>query len=131
VVEVRSPQASQLRDLLLGPDVSITSKEAGPLDVRGASAEAIGNLAFEHDVRLHGLTVQQASLEDAFMELTRDSVEFHAHTPTTTSRSPRGSSRPREMHDDQHTQPGPERDQRDPRYPGMKVSQARVSAEGL
>jgi len=80
VVLVRSPQASQLRDLLLGPDVTITSREAGLLEVRGVSAEAIGDLAFDHHLRLHGLTVQQASLEDAFMEMTRDSVEFHAHT---------------------------------------------------
>ena len=80
VVLVRSPQASQLRDLLLGPDVTITSREAGLLEVRGVSAEAIGDLAFDHHVRLHGLAVQQASLEDAFMEMTRDSVEFHAHT---------------------------------------------------
>jgi len=80
VVQVRSPQASQLRDLLLGPDVTVTSKEAGVLEVRGVSAEAIGDLAFDHHLRLHGLAVQQASLEEAFMEMTRDSVEFHAHT---------------------------------------------------
>jgi ABC-2 type transport system ATP-binding protein len=80
VVLVRSPQASQLRDLLLGPDVTITSKEAGLLEVRGVSAESIGDVAFDNHVRLHGLAVQQASLEDAFMEMTHDSVEFHAHT---------------------------------------------------
>jgi ABC-2 type transport system ATP-binding protein len=80
VVLVRSPQASQLRDLLLGPDVTVTSKEAGLLEVRGVSAEAIGDLAFDNHVRLHSLAVQQASLEDAFMEMTRDSVEFHART---------------------------------------------------
>jgi ABC-2 type transport system ATP-binding protein len=82
VIMVRSPQATQLRDLLLGPDVTITSTEAGLLEVRGVSAETIGDLAFDHQIRLHGLAVQQASLEDAFMEMTRDSVEFHAHTTT-------------------------------------------------
>jgi ABC-2 type transport system ATP-binding protein len=80
VVQVRSPQATQLRDLLLGPDVTITSKEAGLLEVRGVSAETIGDLAYEHRLRIHGLAVQQASLEEAFMEMTRDSVEFHAPT---------------------------------------------------
>jgi ABC-2 type transport system ATP-binding protein len=80
VVVVRSPQATQLRDLLLGPDVTITSKEAEVLEVRGVSVQAIGDLAFDHQIRLHGLELQQASLEDAFMEMTRDSVEFHAHT---------------------------------------------------
>jgi len=84
VVHVSSPQASQLRDLLLGPDVTITSTEAGQLEVRGVSAETIGDLAFEHQIRLHGLANQNASLEDAFMEMTRDSVEFHAHTEEHT-----------------------------------------------
>jgi ABC-2 type transport system ATP-binding protein len=88
VVLVRSPQATELRDLLLGPDVTITSKEAGLLEVRGVSAEAIGDVAFEHHLRLHELAVQQASLEDAFMEMTRDSVEFHAHTTTDHTEEP-------------------------------------------
>jgi ABC-2 type transport system ATP-binding protein len=88
VVLVRSPQATQLRDLLLGPDVTITSKEAGLLEVRGVSAESIGDVAFEHHVRLHGLAVQQASLEDAFMEMTHDSVEFHAHTTIDHTEAP-------------------------------------------
>jgi ABC-2 type transport system ATP-binding protein len=88
VVLVRSPQASQLRDLLLGPDVTITSKEAGVLEVRGVTADAIGDLAFDHHLRLHGLAVQQASLEDAFMEMTRDSVEFHAHAANDRTEAP-------------------------------------------
>jgi ABC-2 type transport system ATP-binding protein len=88
VVLVRSPQASQLRDLLLGPDVTILSKEAGLLEVRGVSADTIGDLAFDHHIRLHGLAVQQASLEDAFMEMTRDSVEFHAHTTNEHAEAP-------------------------------------------
>ena len=82
VIVVRSPQASQLRELLLGPDVTVTSQEAGVLEVRGVTAQAVGDVAFEHQIRLHGLAVQEASLEDAFMEMTRDSVEFHAHTTT-------------------------------------------------
>jgi ABC-2 type transport system ATP-binding protein len=90
VVLVRSPQASQLRDLLLGPNVTVTSKEAGLLEVRGASAEAIGDVAFDHHLRLHGLAVQQASLEDAFMEMTHDSVEFHARTINDHTEAPEG-----------------------------------------
>ena len=50
------------------------------LEVQGLSAEQIGDVAFEHRIRVHGLAVQQASLEEAFMEMTRDSVEFHAHS---------------------------------------------------
>jgi ABC-2 type transport system ATP-binding protein len=84
VVLVRTPQATELRDLLLAPDVTVTSQEAGVLEVRGIAVEAIGDVAFDHQIRLHGLELQQASLEDAFMEMTRDSVEYHAHTTTET-----------------------------------------------
>jgi ABC-2 type transport system ATP-binding protein len=80
VVLVRSPQAGELRDLLIGPDVSVSSPQAGLLEVHGLTAEQVGDVAFEHRLRLHGLAVQQASLEEAFMEMTRDTVEFHAHT---------------------------------------------------
>lgn len=87
IVLVRSPQATQLRELLRAPDVTITSAEAGVLEVRGVTAETIGDLAFDHQIRLHGLAVQQASLEEAFMEMTRDAVEFHAH-PTDPTGEP-------------------------------------------
>jgi ABC-2 type transport system ATP-binding protein len=80
VVLVRSPQASELRDLLVGPDVTIKSAVAGELEVHGLSAEQIGDVAWEHQLRLHELSTQQASLEQAFMEMTRDAVEYHAHT---------------------------------------------------
>ena len=80
VVLVRSPQAGELRELLIGPDVSVSSPETGLLEVHGLTAEQIGDVAFEHQLRLHGLAVQEASLEEAFMEMTRDTVEFHAHT---------------------------------------------------
>jgi ABC-2 type transport system ATP-binding protein len=85
IVLVRSPQATQLRELLQAPDVSISSAEAGVLEIRGVTAETIGDLAYDHQIRLHELTVQQASLEDAFMEMTRDAVEFHAHPTTETT----------------------------------------------
>jgi len=78
VVRVRSPQAGELRDLLAGPDVTVTVVEGGALEVSGLTAEQIGDLAAEHSVRLHELTPQQASLEEAFMELTRGDLEFHA-----------------------------------------------------
>jgi len=78
VVRVRSPQATQLRDALLGPDVTVTELEPGLIEVAGLTAVQIGDAAAEHGVRLHELTPQQASLEEAFMELTRDDIEFHA-----------------------------------------------------
>jgi ABC-2 type transport system ATP-binding protein len=77
-VKVRSPQASKLRDLLIGPDVAIASSEAGILEVTGLSSDQIGQTAADHGVTLYELAPQQASLEEAFMELTSDSVEYRA-----------------------------------------------------
>jgi ABC-2 type transport system ATP-binding protein len=99
VVLVRSPNASELRDLLVGPDVTVTSVAAGQLEVHGLSAEQIGDVAWEHRLRIHELATQSASLEEAFMEMTRDAVEYHAHTvtgiETETSRRPVTSGDPR------------------------------------
>jgi ABC-2 type transport system ATP-binding protein len=78
VVRVRSPQATRLRELIIGPDVTVTSDGPGMLEVAGVPAERIGELAAAHGIVLHELTPQQASLEEAFMELTRDEVEFKA-----------------------------------------------------
>ena len=77
VVRVRSPQAAQLRELLLGPEVTVAG-EAGVLEVSGLTAEQIGELAAANGIVLHELTQIQASLEEAFMEMTRDDVEFKA-----------------------------------------------------
>jgi ABC-2 type transport system ATP-binding protein len=41
----------------------------------------VGQLALDHRILLHELSTQRASLEEAFMELTRDSVEFATHAP--------------------------------------------------
>ena len=76
VVLVRSPELERLRSLLAGPDVSFSLAEPGALEVHGLTPEQIGDLAAENAIALHELTPQQASLEDAFMELTRDQVEF-------------------------------------------------------
>ena len=75
-VRVASPQATLLRDLVAGPQVKVTSSEPSVLDVEGLTAEQVGEIAAAHDVVLHELTPVQASLEEAFMELTRDEVEF-------------------------------------------------------
>jgi ABC-2 type transport system ATP-binding protein len=76
---VRSPQAAELRDLLAGPDVTVGG-EAGVLEVHGLDSEAIGEIAARNGVTLHELTPVRASLEEAFMELTRDSVEYRGVT---------------------------------------------------
>jgi ABC-2 type transport system ATP-binding protein len=75
-VLVRSPQASDLRDLLVGQGATVTSAEPGVLQVGGLTAEQIADLAVERGMALHELAPQRASLEQAYMELTRDAVEF-------------------------------------------------------
>ena len=76
-VFVRSPQADQLRHLLTGPGVIVTSEAAGHLDVVGLTSDHIGDVAAANAIAVHELTPQQASLEEAFMALTRDAVEYH------------------------------------------------------
>jgi ABC-2 type transport system ATP-binding protein len=78
VVRVRSPQASELGALLAGPDVTVAVLEPGLLEVHGRTAAQIGDAAAASGLALHELTPQQASLEEAFMDLTREDVEFKA-----------------------------------------------------
>jgi ABC-2 type transport system ATP-binding protein len=76
VVLVRSPQADALRGHVLGPEVTVVAREPGLIEVHGLTAKQIGETAARHGIVLHELTPQQASLEEAFMDLTRDDVEF-------------------------------------------------------
>jgi len=76
-VVVVSPEATRLRDLLAGPDVSITSTEPSRLEIEGVGSRRVGEMAATHGVVLHQLTDVAPSLEEAFMELTADSVDFH------------------------------------------------------
>jgi ABC-2 type transport system ATP-binding protein len=76
-VRVRSPQAEQLSRLLADRGASTTSVD-GLLELSGLSTDEIGDLAAEHGLTIHELFQQRSSLEDAFMELTGDSVEFSA-----------------------------------------------------
>jgi ABC-2 type transport system ATP-binding protein len=87
VVTVRTPQAPALRRALAGPDVTVTSTGADLLEVTGVAAAQIGEIARDLGLALHELTPQQASLEEAFMDMTRDEVEYHAAAPATDTRS--------------------------------------------
>ena len=81
-VTVRTPQAARLRELLLGPDITVTSQQSDLLKVQGLSAEQIGQTAWQARLPVYELTPQQASLEEAFMRLTDDSVDFRSHNTT-------------------------------------------------
>ena len=75
-VAVRTPEAARLRDLLVGPDITVTVEHPDLLQIDGLTAEHIGTIAWQARVPIFELSVQQASLEEAFMKLTGDSVEY-------------------------------------------------------
>jgi ABC-2 type transport system ATP-binding protein len=77
-VTVRTPETVALRQLLLAPDVTVTADETDVLQVHGLTAEQIGRAAWEAHLPIFELTPQQASLEQAFMQLTDDSVEYRS-----------------------------------------------------
>ncbi|MFD4605275.1 ABC transporter ATP-binding protein [Streptomyces sp. NPDC058464] len=78
-VRVRSPQRERLLDVLHGAGITVVETGTGALEVEGGKAEPIGELAAQNGIVLHELSIQQASLEEAFMQLTAESVEYHAH----------------------------------------------------
>lgn len=90
-VRVRSPQAAQLRDLLLGADVTVTSSQAGELEVHGLSSDEIGAQASGASLTLYELSPINASLEEAFMELTHDAVEYRP-TEAKTAQTATGTT---------------------------------------
>jgi ABC-2 type transport system ATP-binding protein len=82
VVRVRSTDPGAMVALLHRPDVGVTREEDGALTVSGLTTDQIGTFAGAAGITLLELAAQQASLEEAFMDITRDAVEFRA--PTTT-----------------------------------------------
>ncbi|MER0443655.1 ATP-binding cassette domain-containing protein [Streptomyces sp. Edi4] len=92
VVRVRTQEWEKLRKLLAGPDVTITAREPGVLEVSGLSSERIGHVAAGQAIALAELTPQQASLEEAFMELTKDSVEYQAPVAELVAAGSEGSA---------------------------------------
>ncbi|MFC4072478.1 ATP-binding cassette domain-containing protein [Actinoplanes subglobosus] len=82
-VRVATSHPGLLRDLLSRPGVTVTSTASEELRVNGLTSREIGMIAAEHRIPLYELVPHQVSLEEAFMDLTRDAVEYAA-TPETT-----------------------------------------------
>jgi ABC-2 type transport system ATP-binding protein len=78
VVRVRTPQREVLADLVSRRSARAVPDGADALLVTGMAIDEVGDVAFDNGIRVHELAVLQASLEQAFMELTRDTVEYHA-----------------------------------------------------
>lgn len=77
-VLVSSPQLDELLGLLGAAGGTVCQREDASAEVLGLEAPVIGEIAAANRVVLHQLTPRRASLEEAFMELTRDSVEYQA-----------------------------------------------------
>jgi ABC-2 type transport system ATP-binding protein len=80
VVRVRSSDQHALAGLLRSPDVTITPADDGALLVSGLSAGQIGATAAAAGITVSQLATEQTSLEDAFVDLTNDAVEYRAAT---------------------------------------------------
>jgi len=76
-VVVRGPDLAPLREALDSADATVSQLPEGALQVVGLTQEEVGDLAFERSVHLHGLMTRTASLEEAFLEATAGSEEFH------------------------------------------------------
>jgi ABC-2 type transport system ATP-binding protein len=77
-VLVRSPQLSELTTALEAAGATVKPGIEDSIQVAGLDSRAIGDLASTHKLTLHELATQQGSLEEAFMDLTHDSVEYRA-----------------------------------------------------
>jgi ABC-2 type transport system ATP-binding protein len=84
-VMVRTPEAARLRGLLLSPDITVTEQQPDLLRIDGLTAEQIGVIAWQAQLPIYELATRQASLEEAFMTLTRDSVDYRSTAIATAA----------------------------------------------
>jgi ABC-2 type transport system ATP-binding protein len=90
-VLVRTPQPDGLARVVTGAGGTVTPVGQGDLEVRGLPPARIGDLALTSGIALHHLAPARASLEEAFMELTADSVDYHAGVPVGSVASGHGT----------------------------------------
>jgi ABC-2 type transport system ATP-binding protein len=75
-VAVRSPRLAELVAALAGPDIAVTATEPGAAEISGVTAAVVGDLAASLGIPVHELTSRTGSLEDAYLALTGDAVEY-------------------------------------------------------
>ena len=91
-VRVRTTDPTALATVLTGPDVRVEATGGDALEVSGMSTDQVGIAAGAAGITLLELSHQQTSLEEAFMDLTRDAVEYHGTTSTATQSTTEGGS---------------------------------------
>jgi ABC-2 type transport system ATP-binding protein len=87
-VRVRTPEPAAMAKAVAAAGGTAHEDGEGLMVVHGLTVSQVGDLAFENAVRLHELAPAHASLEQAFMELTASSVEFHAGVLGEPGRQP-------------------------------------------
>jgi ABC-2 type transport system ATP-binding protein len=75
-VRIRTPEPAAFTEVMRGQGATVVQEDDGAIAVTGLDAQQIGDIAFERRLALHELSPQRASLEEAFMELTHDSVDY-------------------------------------------------------
>jgi ABC-2 type transport system ATP-binding protein len=83
-VRLRTPQPEQLLDVLAGNGITALRDGDGAWEVENGDMARLGDLAAAHGVTLHELSPQRASLEEAFMRMTAEAVEYQSETPPET-----------------------------------------------
>jgi ABC-2 type transport system ATP-binding protein len=77
-VRIRTPEPERMRDTLAAAGIKVKQAADGALEAYETEAAKIGELAAAHRLIVHEVSVQTASLEEAFMRLTADAVEYQA-----------------------------------------------------
>ena len=80
-VAVRGPELGTLADRLVAGGASVHHTDAETLMATGLAASRVSEIAFENRILLHEVATRAASLEEVFMELTADSVEYPTGEP--------------------------------------------------
>jgi ABC-2 type transport system ATP-binding protein len=91
-VSVRTPSPDELVLAIAAEGGKAAAGKDGTLTVTGMTSDKIGDIAFDKGIRLHELATRRASLEAAFMELTADSVEYHAEVPAVVAAISQGEA---------------------------------------
>jgi ABC-2 type transport system ATP-binding protein len=87
-VRIRTPQRERFKDVAQAAGHTVVEAGDGAFEIQDADAAKLGEMAAQHQLVLHELSPQRASLEEAFMQLTAGSVEYHAHGAVTPGAVP-------------------------------------------
>jgi ABC-2 type transport system ATP-binding protein len=86
LVRVRSPQSGKLLERLQERGFPVERVSGDELQVEDLPADELGEFAYQQGIPLHHLADAEQSLEQAFIELTDDSVEYHGRHTTEVAR---------------------------------------------